>query len=142
MSELNFTDLTPITLPVTIGDQTYQLHEATGDVAAKYRNAIIEATKFGPDGKPAGFRGLADTEMLLISLCLKQDNQPVPMATIRGLPSRIIKALFNKAREISDLEEAEDRQGLEKQLKDVQEKLTKLDEENPAKNALSNTTDG
>jgi hypothetical protein len=50
--------------------------------------------------------GLANVEPLLVSLCLFRENgAPVLLATVRSWPARVVKSLFEKAKEISDLGE-------------------------------------
>jgi len=97
------------TEPVYIGDTVYTLKEATIGVAAKYRNALLDCATLGPDGKPSKFSGMADVEPLLVSLCLFDvDGNEVPLATVNQWPSRIVKQLFNRVKEVSDLDEDEE----------------------------------
>ena len=105
-NDLDFSDLTLTELSVRVGEQTYTLREASGAAACTYRNAMIRCTTLGSDGKATRMDNIADTEPLLVSLCLFDDkNRPVPVETIRSWPSRIVTKLYNKAREISSLEE-------------------------------------
>ena len=64
-------DLTLATIPVYIGGRDYVIKEATADVAARWRNSLLNATRLGPDGKPISMENLADSEPFLGSLCLK-----------------------------------------------------------------------
>lgn len=106
MNELHFESLDLIRVPVTIGDKHYVLQEASGEATAKYRNALLESTKLGPDGKAVSVKGLADVEMLLISLCLEDgQGKQVPVSVLKTWPNRILKTLFDKAKEISELTE-------------------------------------
>lgn len=103
---MDFGDLEEVTIPVHVKGEAYTLREASGRAAGKYRNACLECTTIGPDGKPTGFHNVADVEPLLVSLCLFDENgRNVPQARIEQWPSRVQKALFNKAKEISDLDE-------------------------------------
>lgn len=142
---LDFTDLTPIEIIIPIGPKKYALREASGDAAIRYRNAMLSATKIGPEGKPSGFAGMADTEPLLVSLCLfGQDpnnsaiyNEPIQQSTVRGWPQRVQKALYKKVKDISDLNEVEDDiLALEKKLAAAKAKVEAV------KNASSDTTVG
>lgn len=119
MNELNFDDLALIEVPVSIGDKRYLLREASGNVACKYRNALLNCTVLGPEGKPQTVRNMADVEPLLVSLCLFQlleqpdgtvKERPAQLADVRGWPNRIVKALFERAKEISELDEEEEEQ--------------------------------
>lgn len=89
------------------GIEEYELREASGDDACRWKNAIIERTMLGPDGKPTGMKNIADTEPILVSLCLYDVSlkKKVPVSKVRSWPARVQKALFEKAKEISDLDE-------------------------------------
>lgn len=108
-------DLTEtITIPVRIKDKDgvvreYELREATGDIACRWRNAIFARTELGPNGKPKSLGNIADTEPILVSLCLfdTKTNNNVSVQTVRSWPSKIQKSLFEKIKEISDLEDDE-----------------------------------
>lgn len=146
-------DLEPHVEPVTIGGVDYFLKEASGDAACKWKNTIMKSTKIGPDGKPVGIDGLADSEPILVSLCLVEadkDGSPskrhVSVSTIRSWPARIQTALFEKAKEISGLNDEETEEVLEKRLQETEAKLLKLKDgvsiEDTAKNTRSATTAG
>lgn len=103
--ELNF-DLLTQKIPVTIDGVKYELREATGGAACRYRNACVACTSFGPDGKPNGVHDIADVEPLLVSLCLyTEQGQPVPLKTVLGWPARVVSALYREAKAISDLDD-------------------------------------
>lgn len=139
-------------IPVTIGDgddaKEYELKEATGDAAVTWHNAMFSKTKLGPDGKPSSMGAMGDTEPLLVSLCLfpKDSDRNVSVVVIRSWPNRIQKSLFEKAKEISDLEEKDEStiEAIEAKIEELTEKLEKLkaEEEGSAKNSQDDTTDG
>ncbi len=115
MSEMSF-DLTATEVPVTIDGEDYVLREASGDTACRYQNAQVACMRM-TDGQVSKVTAIADTQPLLVSLCLvklvqKPDSdepelrRPVPISTVRGWPSRVVKDLFERAKEISGLEEA------------------------------------
>lgn len=102
---LHFDDLVPIEVPVSVNGAQYILREANGDAACRYRNAVMECVEM-VDGKPARVHGMANTEPLLVAMCLRTaDGKLVGEATVRSWPPRVIKVLFAKAKEISDLED-------------------------------------
>lgn len=112
---LEFDLSAPIVIPVKLKDKDgelkdYELREANGDVACRWRNAILQRTTLGPDGKPSSLGAIADTEPILVSLCLFEagTNRNVPVGTIRQWPSKVQKALFEKAKEISELDDDEE----------------------------------
>lgn len=113
-------DLTPICIAVTVGNKKYALKEASGDAAVRYRNAQLGCTELGPDGKPKKIVGIGDTEPLLVSLCLFEVTEVdaegnivktganVPVNTIRSWPARIQKALFEKIKEVSEIDKEDE----------------------------------
>ena len=119
----------PVVIPVNIKDKdgvlrSYELREANGDSACRWKNAILQRTNLGPNGKPSSFGAIADTEPIVISLCLfDKDGKNVPVGVIRQWPAKVQRALFEKAKEISELDEDEE-------LKDT------------VKNGQTDTTDG
>jgi len=103
--------------------KTYTLKEADGFAAIQYRNRIMEAIRPSAEGQPTAYKGFAEIEPLLVSLCLfNEDDKPVSISMIKGWPSRIQKALFNKVKDMSDLDETA--------------------ESDKVKNEQSDTTDG
>jgi hypothetical protein len=128
---LNFDDLTPSEVAVTLQGQAYILREASAEAARQYRNAIIRSSKLGGEGKKVrvtSVDGVADVEPLLVSLCLFKTvgelRQAVPLPTILQWKSRVVKALFERIKQLSDLDEKDD------------------SEEGSAKNLPSATTTG
>ncbi len=105
---LDFSDISPIEIPVTGPDQrSYVLKEASGEAAAKYRNAILGCTRLSPEGKVSSVQGVASVEALLVASCLYNDKGSlVQRSVIDKWPSRVVKKLFEKAKEISELDES------------------------------------
>lgn len=142
LSPMDFSDLAPVEVPVTVADKKYILREASGDAACRWNNAVSKAYKLSPDGKAVAIDGLPDVEPLLVSMCLytpdangkvvvkaNGDADPktlVPLATIRSWPSRVQKALFDRAKKISALGETDDAEVVEKQIEVLQRRLAKL----------------
>lgn len=94
---------------VFIGDNVFILREASIGAAAKYRNAMLDCATLGPDGKPSKISGMASIEPFLVSLCLYgTDGHLVDLNTLNKWPSRIVKKLFNRIKEVSDLDETEE----------------------------------
>lgn len=107
MESLDLGSLAPREFSVTVGDKEYVLREASEGAAVRYRDAIFQSTKFSK-GKLSGMVGLAEAEPLLVSLCLFEGgDKPVPLNVIKCWPARIVKAMFEKAKDISDLGEKE-----------------------------------
>lgn len=123
---LDFTDLTIIEVTVKFPNKTYTLREASGDIAVSYRNRAMACSKFNENGKIAGIEGMADLEPYLVHCCLSdEEGKRVPEEMIRAWPSRYLKELFNKVKEISGLDE-DSEETLLKQKESVDKKLAAL----------------
>ena len=112
---LDFNDLTPIEIPVSVAGKSFILREADGDTATKYSNTLTSSFTLGLDGKPSKIGNIADIEPLLVSLCLfPVDNngnvspQHVKESVVRKWPARILKEIYAKAKEISELDKTEE----------------------------------
>lgn len=132
-----FDDLTLHEEKVMLGKDEYVLREASGEAATIYRNAMLKATKLGENGKPESLDGFADAEPLLVSLCLfKREGVgfgSVSVNVVKSWPSRVQKKLFERAKEISDLDETDDidklreqRAKVDKQIADAEQKEARL----------------
>lgn len=108
MNELNF-DLDVVEVPVQIGDQHFLLREASGEAGKKYTNAQTRGMRV-EDGKVIGFGDMAEADHVLLSSCLfrVEDGKPtekrVGVDTIAKWKNKIVKALVEKCKEISDLD--------------------------------------
>jgi hypothetical protein len=156
-NELDFTDLTPIEVPVKIGNKRYILCEAPHAVAKRYRAESLRGAELDMDqttGKTTmrQFQGLASGESLLLSLCLHEllpneegdqfkKRKPVTQAFIESLPDRVTKSLYEKLMEICpSLKETETLENLYKQRDRINEKIKRLEVADPKK-LLSSTTE-
>lgn len=160
---IDFDDLAPIEIPVKYLGKQYILKEPTGDVVARWRNTVLKCTKL-TDGKPSQIDGLADSEPLLVSMCLfeRQDSprggtgwvdKQVPVNVVRSWQGQVVKRLFDECKRIGQLDEIDTIESLEKEIKAKQEKLAELREKEqaghhtpPSEESLPNgqlaTTDG
>lgn len=147
--DLDFSSHAAIEIPVSIPDRksgkvvNYFLREAIGDAVVKYENEMLKCTQLGESGRPSSVRGMADVEPLLVSMCLffncpedtKFHNQPVAQSVIRAFPSRILKKLYETAKQISEIGTDTDVKTLEGQLTSLLKKLAAARErENHSKN--------
>lgn len=133
-----FEDLALIEVPVTVGSQQYILREANGDAACKFQNARVARYEYNEEGKLVKLRDTADLEPILVSLCLfmQDGTTPVSEVTIRSWPGKIQNKLYDRAKEISGLNETEDLATMEKQLANLQKRVDKMRKAgNPAKNS-------
>ena len=111
MSELDFSSI-EIQEQVVIGPdkKRYILREASGKTAREHRNALLASTQLGPDGKGGfrvtGLQDLASVEAKLVASCLFDENgKTLHYQTVEGWPARVQKALYERAKELSDLGE-------------------------------------
>jgi len=107
MESFDFSDLTIKEVPVVFPDgKHYTLREANGKAATDHRNAIMASTIFGPDGKVVGIKSLASVEAAFIAACLWDDKERNPTAAyIQTWPARVQKQLYEKAKDLSDMNE-------------------------------------
>lgn len=136
MSENYTFDLTPIEVEYDLGGTLYILREASGEAAVKFSNAKLKNLVLA-DGKVTKVSGMASIQPFLVSLCLieKATGKAVTEETIKSWPSRIQTALFDKAKEISEIDQDATKEALEKTIADAQKQLKELiAKETPAKN--------
>jgi endonuclease YncB( thermonuclease family) len=133
---LEFDLASPAEVPVRVGSERFVLMEAMGDAVRKWRNAVLKCTQIGEDGKPRAMHGLADTESLLVSLCLcsadedgnvrrnsRGDTVHVPVERILAWPNRVQAELFQVAKRISGIDAPDTAESLREQIAQLQERL-------------------
>lgn len=109
--EIIFDSLEPVQVKVKVGTALYWLVEASEGDAITYRDYGLSCRRYDSEGTFVGVEGLAESESLLVSLCLRERGpndemgKPVDQETIRSWGSRVVKTLFRRAQEISDLSE-------------------------------------
>jgi hypothetical protein len=131
VDEFNFDTLAPIEVPVKIAGRNYVLREATGEAAGKYRAASLRGAEITHDDETGQrtikrLESAADVEPLLVSLCLfdvTDGERTVSIETVKAWPARVQRALFEKAKEISQLDEADDLAALERQAARLQARI-------------------
>ena len=102
---------------------------------------MFEGVTLGEGGKPQGIRGLADADSLLLSLCIyrlikdetEEKRIPIPHTTILTWPRKVVKALSDKVKKMSDMD-------VDDETKTLEERLAVLEER--AKNVPSDTLTG
>ena len=111
-TEMTFDEIELISIPVRIGGEDFVLREATAEAAGKYHDAIIKSTRMS-DGKITGSDGLGGVEPLLVSLCLfrkkGKEEEAVSLIEVRRWPTRVVKPLFERVKEISELDAKDDK---------------------------------
>lgn len=174
-SLLSFDDLTLREEPVRIAGQWYVLREASEGAVCQYRNEGIRAARFDAEGHLSSMDGAANTEPLLVSLCLfytigegplpdgstgamgtlqvrtgppKDTPINVPLHTVKGWPGRIVQKLFDRAKELSELNEGySDREEIVRMIESLQKRLEELDakeaqDDGDGEGTLKNVPDG
>jgi hypothetical protein len=145
--EFTVEDVSIAEVSLKIGGSDYILKEANGGIATEYRNATMKGFILGENGKPVRIDGLASIEPLLVSRCLIKvetdgNRAAVPITTIKLWPAKVLKALYQRCKDISELTEEEaTEEELEKQIAELQEKIETL-REDAAGNEQSDTTGG
>lgn len=161
VEEMVFDNLERIEVPVKIAGSKYVLTEADEDAAVRVKNWTLRHAKLGSDGRPTSVGDIADSEPLLVSLCLyhagedgklplDKDGFPdpkyrVPLQVVKKWPARIVQPLYEKAQRISRLApQDEDEEALRRQMVEIQGKLDKLTQgrngqESVEKNSSSST---
>ena len=146
-------DLEPVSICFDWKGKKYVLREASEDAAAKYRNAVQRSFRMNQEGSVVAMDGNADTQSLLVSLCVfelnpqgsKAPEGPVSVGWVRSLPHKMVKRLFEKAERISELSEG-DEETIVKQIAMLTKRLAKMREgkgttpEGNAKNGPDGTT--
>lgn len=110
MNELDFSTLTVEDLPVTgPNGEKFILRVADGEAGTRWRDWNMTHTKAGADGISAlPVEGLAEAAPILVAGCLfrvveGKEPQKMTKEEVKKLPYKMINALFEKAKDISGL---------------------------------------
>lgn len=97
---LDFRSATLQQVEVLLPDGKYVLREPTGSAEIAYRAAMFARSDIDGTGKVTA-AGLAECEPVLVANCLFRDGEASPVGEdfVKGLPSRIMKQLFDWCRE-------------------------------------------
>jgi len=144
--EFDFDDLALIEVPVKIAGKEYLLREASGEDARIYNNARMQGVQMEGEKILSLPEDSAGIPSLLVSRCLWETKDGkatvrVALNKVRGFPSRIIGPLFEKAKEISGLED-DTEETISKQMSELRKRLERIREQEKVKNVLQGTDDG
>lgn len=137
MKNLSFSTVRA-SIDVTIDEEKYVLLEASGATGVDYTNSLVSGITYGENGKPQKLNGQASVQILLVGECLYKINPDtgktfktsVGQKWVRDtLSSRILKELFEAAKELSNIDETETAESIQKQIDTLQEKLDKKQNE-------------
>ncbi len=106
---LDFSDSEFRVVDVKIGKNEYTLEEASGDAKCIYQNAMTKGVTLNSAGKPEKISGLADADPLLVSHCLfDSTGKHVSVMFVRKLPDRIMEALVDEVKKMSNMLDTKD----------------------------------
>lgn len=110
-NEFDYSDVTFDEYQVTIpGGQACVLRQASGEAVLRYRQQIMSGMSYR-EGKMSGSPvNMAASEPLLVHLCLfdVETNKNIKLSVIKSWPYRVMKALSDKAKDISDIDDKKD----------------------------------
>ncbi len=128
-----------------INKKVYLVTEADTAAVTAYRNACMRATKLS-DGKVSGMEGMANADPLLVSLCTFETDSKgnpsidaigrplrVPLMVVDTWPGRVTKTLYNWIKEVSEIEDLDDEEALDKEIERLNKKKTELKERKKSK---------
>ncbi len=141
--------LTPVEEEYTLDGKGYILREIGGEGSVAHQNAAMASIEM-VDGKIQKAKNAGNLDIIFLSWCLytykreepKFDNIRVPEVELRSWPNRVLKKLVKRAKEISEVDQPETKEALEKVIEDAQKKLVELEAGNAAKNELSDSEAG
>lgn len=144
LSPIIFDDVSAIKIPVTIAGRSLFLREASGGVVVKYRTALLKGMTLDENGRPSQVPNAADAEPVLVAGCLVDENDvSVGETFVKNLPNKQMKILFDRAKEISDIDEDVTVESLEKQIARLQSQIVDLrNKESNLGNSQVSTEDG
>lgn len=138
LSEMVFEDLKPVEVPVRVHGRKYLLREASEGAYSEYRNFMARNVKLGEaaDGttRVTSAENVFDAVTVLLGGCLfgpldergGPPEQPVGRAFVQGLPRRVTEPLFDRARQISNIDQPADPDKLEEQGRKLLERASAL----------------
>lgn len=87
----------------------WELREMIGTLRDRYMKLVGERFRYGPDGKPAGFKRYDGMELDMLQYCLFDDSGGlVKKERIQELPGRLITRLHEAASELNSMEKGQD----------------------------------
>jgi len=113
MDSLVFASIEPITIAFEFEDRPgdkYELREAVGEATMAWRNAMFDASDLDEAGKAKSFKGLADSDFVLLSHCVyrcRKDNpdiwEKMSYDSLLKWPERVLSNLIDKLKQISEI---------------------------------------
>ena len=130
----DFDDLSPQDYHFSFKKNRYVLREPSEAAAVAYTKGRMVGVEMvhNQDDEVRTLRSMqavADVEPLLVSMCLfTEGGDPVSLATVKQWPSRVVRPLFEKAKEMGQLDDdpKADMESLQKQVDKLQKRMEKL----------------
>lgn len=98
--------------PVTISNEDYVLIELDGKERDRYLNGLAKRIRTSPDGKSQTVKEFDGLQGSLIVASLRKVTpeglRPVDIKTVQTWPARVVKGLFQAAKDLSALNDDED----------------------------------
>lgn len=95
----------PVVLERENGEERHVLlREMSGKMRDDYLTGIAGKMRYNSQGKPAGLKSFQDLQAGLLSFCLYEGEELVPLKEIREFPASVQKTLFEKAQKMNALE--------------------------------------
>lgn len=110
MDDLKFSSILPIEVPVTFGEETYTLKEASGDLTDEYKRTIssfakVEGGKVTVDKPQEALAATQEAGKKLLADCLHDpEGSQVGIEFVRNLPGRIRDKLVETLLEMSGVD--------------------------------------
>jgi len=113
--------LKPIEVPVKFQGKRYLLKEASEGAQLEHRDGTLRAAKPNMEtGKPTTMEGVGLVNAKFLASCLFEVTEggqvPVTVEVVLAWPTKVVKMLRDKLREITGLREEEDEVSIDKQI--------------------------
>jgi len=147
---MNFDDLAPQEFKFTHQRREYILREPTEAGVIAYRNTMTKGVKLDANTKPLGVPdNIHEADSLLLSYCVFEAAGKQVQVSLEDLrskwPSRVVKPLAKRAKEMGGLEEQVTVTSLSRQIGELQKKRNEIADngtvEDGVKNSSSATVD-
>jgi hypothetical protein len=125
--DFDFDQGQPTEVKIRFQGKNWTLREASEETAVKMRGMQLSNARVVGGQLQANVDRIAESQAFLVSRCLFDDeNKPVKVEVIRSWPSRVVKPLFERCKEMSGLAEQDDQPALEKRFVELVGKLGAL----------------
>jgi hypothetical protein len=117
----------PAEVKIKFQSRVWTLREATEETAVKWRGMQLSNARVVDGQLQANVDRIAESQAFLVSRCLfDEEGKPVKLDVVKAWPSRVVRPLFERCKEISSLNEGEDQAALEKRFGEVVVKVGSL----------------